>query len=122
MYVNYTDEDYVPRLALLRPQLLIISLGTNESFGRRFSETEFHNQVKRFLAMIRREMPQVEIILTTPPECYRRTYVNKKRVFVRNDNTERHCPAGKIGQKFFIPIELMSNLRRLKNFTIYVTE
>lgn len=89
MYVNYTDEDYVPRLALLRPQLLIISLGTNESFGRRFSETEFSSQVKRFLAMVRHEMPQVEIILTTPPECYRRTYVNKKRVFVRNDNTER---------------------------------
>lgn len=89
MYVNYTDEDYLPRLALLRPQLLIISLGTNESFGRRFSEVEFHDQVKRFLIMVRREMPCVEIILTTPPECYRRTYVNKKRVFVRNDNTSR---------------------------------
>lgn len=36
MYVNYTDEAYVRQLALLKPSLLIISLGTNETFGRRF--------------------------------------------------------------------------------------
>lgn len=40
MYVNYTDEAYVRQLALLKPSLLIISLGTNETlrpslpFGR----------------------------------------------------------------------------------------
>ena len=34
-------------------------------------------------------MPNAAILLTTPPECYRRVYVNKKRTYVRNDNTER---------------------------------
>lgn len=41
MYVNYTDEAYVRQLALLKPSLLIISLGTNETFGRRFRPEEF---------------------------------------------------------------------------------
>ena len=27
-------------------------------------------------------------MLTTPPECYKRTYVNKKRTYVRNANTQ----------------------------------
>lgn len=93
MYVHYTDSDYVGRLALLRPQLLIVSLGTNETFGRRFSGIEFSEQVKRFLHLVKQVMPEVEILLTTPPECYKRTYVNKKRVYVRNENTEKAAAA-----------------------------
>lgn len=89
MYVHYTDTNYVKQLALLRPQLLIVSLGTNETFGRRYSNVEFECQIKSFLSMVKREMPEVEILLTTPPECYKRTYKNKKRIYVRNANTEK---------------------------------
>lgn len=89
MYVNYTDTAYVRQLALLRPSLLIISMGTNETFGRRFSADTFAAQVKELLVMVKRELPHTAILLTTPPECYRRVRVNKQRVFVRNDNTER---------------------------------
>lgn len=89
MYVNYTSENYVKSLALLAPSLLIVSLGTNETFGRRFSEDEFASQVKAFLSLVKQYMPQTSILLTTPPECYRRVYVQKKRTYVRNDNTQR---------------------------------
>ena len=89
MYVNYTSEEYVCRLAALRPALLIISLGTNESFGRRFSKPEFAAQVEALVALVRRYMPSTALLLTTPPECYRRVTVNKKRTYVRNDNTEK---------------------------------
>ena len=88
-YANFTDEEYVSRLALLRPSLLIISLGTNETFGRRFSRAEFAEQIEAFLSLVKRQMPNAAILLTTPPECYRRVYVKKKRTYVRNDNTER---------------------------------
>lgn len=88
-YASFTDEEYVRRLALLRPSLLIISLGTNETFGRRFSRAAFAEQIEAFLFLVKRQMPHAAIILTTPPECYRRTYVNKKRTYVRNENTER---------------------------------
>lgn len=89
MYVNYTDEEYVRRLALLDPALLVISLGTNETFGRRFSRREFAGQIEAFIALVKKEMPHAAILLTTPPECYKRTYINKKRTYMRNENTER---------------------------------
>lgn len=38
-------------------------------------------------------MPETEIILATPPECYKRTYVKKKRIYVRNENTEKAAAA-----------------------------
>lgn len=89
MYLHYTDANYVKQLALLHPHLLIISLGTNETFGRNFTISEFERQIKHFLSIVRQEMPSVEILLTTPPECYKRSYKNKKLIFIRNTNTEK---------------------------------
>ncbi|MDR1357080.1 MAG: GDSL-type esterase/lipase family protein [Tannerellaceae bacterium] len=90
MFVSYTDERYVAMLAeTFHPSLLIISLGTNESFGRRFTANEFRGQVEDFLSLIRKRLPQTAILLTTPPECYKRVVVNKQRRYVRNENTER---------------------------------
>lgn len=88
MFVNYTDSAYVAQLALLKPDLLIVSMGTNETFGSRFNSSEFASQVRAFLSLVKEEMPHTAILLTTPPECYRRVTVNKKRVFERNRNTE----------------------------------
>lgn len=101
-YCNYTDENYVRQLALLKPALLIISLGTNETFGKRFDCDQFAEQIHTFLSLIKEQMPSAAIILTTPPECFKRTRVRvvvrskkkkKKRTrysvaFVRNTNTE----------------------------------
>lgn len=88
MFVNYTDESYVRQLALLKPSLLIVSLGTNETFGRRFNSEEFSGQVRAFISLVKKYMPDTAILLTTPPECYKRTYVDKKRTYVRNANTQ----------------------------------
>lgn len=93
MYVNYTDENYVRQLALLNPSLLIISLGTNETFGRRFTRGEFAGQIEAFISLVKKQMPHTAILLTTPPECYKRVTVNKKRTYVRNENTERAAKA-----------------------------
>lgn len=88
MFINYTDENYIRQLALLKPSLLIVSLGTNETFGRRFNRDEFAGQVDAFVSLAKKYMPETAILLTTPPECYKRTYVNKKRTYVRNSNTQ----------------------------------
>lgn len=93
MFVNYTDEEYIRQLALLKPSLLIVSLGTNETFGRRFTSTEFKEQIEDFLSLVRKYMPETTLLLTTPPECYKRAYVKKKRVYVRNENTQRAAQA-----------------------------
>lgn len=93
MFINYTTPGYVKQLALLKPSLLIISLGTNETFGRRFTEQEFTGQLSGFISLVRQYMPATAILLTTPPECYKRVRVNKKRVYVRNENTEKAAHA-----------------------------
>ncbi len=93
MFVNYTDPDFLPRLALLKPDLLIISLGTNESFGTRFNENEFRGQIHNFLLMVKKYMPNTTLLLTTPAECYKRVRVNKQRTYVRNDNTSKAASA-----------------------------
>ncbi|MDR1203584.1 MAG: GDSL-type esterase/lipase family protein [Tannerellaceae bacterium] len=93
MFVNYTNDSYVKKLALLNPSLLIISLGTNETFGRRFSTAEFSRQIISFISLLKKYMPEAAILLTTPPECYKRVWVNKKRTYIRNENTERAAKA-----------------------------
>lgn len=93
MFVNYTDESYVRQLALFKPSLLIISLGTNETFGRRFSNEEFTGQIRAFLSLVKKYLPDTAILLTTPPECFKRVWVNKRRTYVRNNFTERAADA-----------------------------
>lgn len=93
MFVNYTEDAYLRQLALLKPSLLIISLGTNETFGRRFTAAEFTAQIKDFITRVKQQMPHTAILLTTPPECYKRVRVNKQRTYVRNENTQRAAKA-----------------------------
>lgn len=88
MYVNYTDTAYVEQLAQLKPDLIIVSMGTNESFGRNFRAEEFEGQIRALVSLLKDKMPETALLLTTPPECYRRVTVNKKRVYKRNENTE----------------------------------
>jgi lysophospholipase L1-like esterase len=88
-FADYTSEEYISRLAALRPALLIVSLGTNESFDRGFTPAAFEGQVDAFITLVKRWMPGVPLLLTTPPECYKRVTVNRRRAYARNTNTER---------------------------------
>lgn len=88
MFVNYTDPDYICQLAMLKPSLLIVSLGTNETFGKNFSAAVFAKQIRDFLVLVREHLPETAILLTTPPECYRTTRVKRKLTYTRNTNTE----------------------------------
>jgi len=93
MFVNYTNDEYMRKLAMLQPSLLIVSLGTNETFGRNFSTDEFKLQIRSFLFLVKKYMPQTTVLLTTPPECFKRIWVNKKRTYIRNPHTEKAVKA-----------------------------
>lgn len=92
-FTDYTSRSYVRQLGLLRPSLLIVSLGTNEAFGRSFSREQFLSQVDAFVRLVREELPETVLLMTTPAESYRRAYKNKKRYYVRNDNIARVADA-----------------------------
>jgi lysophospholipase L1-like esterase len=87
-FAHYAREQFVRRIASLAPSLLIVSLGTNDSFGRGFAATEFERVVGEFLNLVQKYMPGAAVLIVTPPECYRRTVANKKRVYIRNERIE----------------------------------
>ncbi len=66
-------------IAPLNPDLVIISLGTNEAFGRRDIDG-FSNAVDRLVKSIQGANPNTQIILVTPMECQKSVYstVTKK--------------------------------------------
>ncbi len=73
-FSHYTQiEDFGRELSDLHPDLVVISLGTNEAFGN-MSDQAFYNTVNKLVGEIRRTNPQAELLLTTPSECQRSVY------------------------------------------------
>ncbi len=60
-------------LRQLAPDLVILSLGTNEAFGKISDET-FTRQIDALVSDIHAHNPGVQILLTTPSECQRSVY------------------------------------------------
>ena len=56
----------------LNPNLVILSLGTNEAFGR-LDTARLRNSIDKLVKDIRDANPAAEILLVTPMECYRST-------------------------------------------------
>ena len=91
-YSHYNQiSGFAEQMACLSPQLVIISLGTNEAFGR-FSESEITSQIHSLVSRLQGAMPQVHILLTTPMECDRRRSSRRRRrrrtSFSTNDNCQ----------------------------------
>lgn len=71
-YSHYAASDQVlNQTAALTPDLIILSLGTNEAFGK-CEEEEVYNQIDKVLSVLRAVNPGAVFLLTTPPECHRR--------------------------------------------------
>jgi lysophospholipase L1-like esterase len=64
-------EFFFKQFSLLSPDLMIISLGTNESFDPKYDENKFATDVDTLISRIRRKSPGLNIILTLPSENYR---------------------------------------------------
>lgn len=69
-YRHYALSDYVEQLTLLAPRLVILSLGTNDSYSRSFRLDEFLPQLDEMLALLGQYLPQAKILLTTPPPSF----------------------------------------------------
>ena len=68
-----------------RPDLLILSFGTNESHNRGYNVLRHYQQMDTFVRMLRTALPGVPILMTTPPGSYqgrRRAYSLNPRAAV----------------------------------------
>ena len=57
---------FFDQIQALQPDLIIVSLGTNEAFGR-LSAENYDKQVENFIAQIREHYGNCPILLTSPP-------------------------------------------------------
>ncbi len=65
----------------LHPDLIIISLGTNDAYTHRFNSKQFKHDYSILLSRIKRAAPKASILLTTPGDCLYRgrfNYSNNK--------------------------------------------
>lgn len=72
-YASWTNESNLRQIQEQAPDLLIVSLGTNDSYTHNFSAESFRASMDLFLDKVQALLPDVKIILTTPPACYLRS-------------------------------------------------
>lgn len=67
------SQYFIEQLPLLKPDLIIVSLGTNEGYTTAFDTTKFYNDIDSLITSIKRTNPTVDLLLTTPGDSFRRT-------------------------------------------------
>jgi len=86
-YSTYNQKpEFFYGTASLQPDLVIISMGTNEAFGY-LEQNVFENNIDAFISQIRFYNPGVDILITTPGDAMKT--VRRKRI--HNANIEKAC-------------------------------
>lgn len=97
--LTFTHPERIADIAALKPELLILSFGTNESHNRRYNANIHYNQMDELIKLLRDSLPGVPILLTTPPGSYesfrkrrrRRTYAVNPRTAVAAETIRRYA-------------------------------
>ncbi|MDR0385344.1 MAG: GDSL-type esterase/lipase family protein [Prevotellaceae bacterium] len=70
---NNCSESFYAQVASLNPDIVIISLGTNEAMTRTVNESTLHSDMAGLVNSIRTAAPYTAIMFTTPAEVFVRT-------------------------------------------------
>jgi len=70
---NFLTEEYTEKIKSLSPDLIIISLGTNESMGR-YEPTYHYNMMKALFSALKNACPNAVFLYTTPPGAFKTIY------------------------------------------------
>jgi lysophospholipase L1-like esterase len=91
---NFLDDKYIETISQLQPDLIVISLGTNESLGR-YDFSYHNNMMESLLHSLKTACPDAAILYTTPPGAFKAIYNKAKRrrnrkiiSFKDNENTQ----------------------------------
>lgn len=72
-YAHYNAAMFLARqTAALKPELFIISLGTNESLDYPYLDKNFLQNIDKLVTSLRGSNPNAKFILVTPPESFRK--------------------------------------------------
>jgi len=106
-YQHYSESvEFRNQLEKLNPDVVVISLGTNEAFQfGDFDDTTFFDQSLNLIQMINGLESNPIIILTTPPAVSKVQYKNKKSYFVPNPLVPRvRAVIMDVGARLDIPV------------------
>ncbi len=84
---TFNNEEKAREIAALKPDLLIVSLGTNEAHARDYRAEDHREQLTALLKLLRDSCPDAAILLTTPPGAYPKG----RRPPTGNPNTPTVC-------------------------------
>jgi lysophospholipase L1-like esterase len=65
-------EYFAPQTAPLQPDLVIISLGTNEAIEHPYVDAQFTDQLVEFVARLKTNNPQTQFLFTTVADFYKK--------------------------------------------------
>ena len=97
--LTFTHPGRIADIVALKPELLILSFGTNESHNRRYNVNLHYNQMDEFIKLLRDSLPNTPILLTTPPGSYesfrqrrrKRTYAINPRTVTAAETIRRYA-------------------------------
>lgn len=94
-HADYLENPlFFQQLSLLQPDLLIISMGTNESFENQFDTALFQQRLDTFYFRIQRAFPTSAVIVTGAGDCFktkRSKKVHNKNLLTINRILEEKC-------------------------------
>jgi lysophospholipase L1-like esterase len=72
-YLHYNSALYFAKqTSVLKPELFVISLGTNESVEYPYLDQNFSQHIDKLITSLKQNNPQSNFILVTPPDAFRR--------------------------------------------------
>lgn len=83
-FATFAQDRYMKQIRDKAPDLIIVSLGTNDSYTYSFSRDTMHDNMDSFFALLEDQAPVAKIVLTTPPPSYL-----KRRVKAGSTRTKR---------------------------------
>lgn len=72
---------FLDQLQALEPDLIIISLGTNETISYGFNSELFYTEVDAFIHSLEQNLPYADILVTTPPDALQARKHENNRIF-----------------------------------------
>lgn len=86
MHYNQHEATLPVQLGMLRPQLVILSLGTNEAFGG-ITPAQLRQEMDRTMKAVKQYAPEAKVLFTTPPYGMKKKrqvpYRKNKRTYYR---------------------------------------
>ena len=114
IHYNNSSELFLEQLQVLRPDLIIISLGANETANKWFNGDHFFKQLDTFIHSLEQNTPHASILLTTPADALlSRQYPNENITKARDIIIDYAIRNGLAAWNFY---DVMGGLESIRNW------